>query len=235
LALPQSKESLFEDKMVKINNLQQENEQLKEQVKRLVRVERSMLDVQEKLDGQVNIYRQLNEIAKQFKSTFDIRTILEIAMEFMLYDLNFEHCLILKHELVDKTIFPDDSSNYFKAFLWDGYEDEPIDVILSMSDWNNIDFFKHCNDNQDFIVSLPNQPITSKLGDFLGLDEFILCSIHLNGEVPQYLIAIGNTLGRAKFFSRVNTQSDYLVVLDNHCYTKLLASKQKHLKVQLKN
>jgi signal transduction histidine kinase len=212
---PQSKESLFEDETVKTKNLQQENEQLKEQVKRLVRVERSMLEVQEKLDEQVNIYRQLNEIAKRFKSTFDIRTILEIAMEFMLYDLNFERCLILKYELEDEAISPDDSSNYFKAFLWDGYEDEPIDIILSMSDWNHINFFNHCNDSQDFIVSLPNQGITSELGNFLGLGEFILCSVQSNDGVPQYLIAVGNTLNRAKLFSRVNAQADYLVVLSN--------------------
>lgn len=216
LELFQAEHKISEDKISEPQNLQQENQQLREQVKRLVRVERSMLEVQEKLDGQINFYRQLNEIAKRFKSTFDIKNLLEIAMEFILYDLNFEHCLILRYELFNETDSLQIVLPQFRPFLWDGYEEEqPINVALSMSEWEEIDFLNHCNEDQDFMLSLLDTSSSSRLGKLLDMDEFILCSIQLNQETPPYLIALGNTANRSNLFSRVTEKADYLVVLSN--------------------
>jgi signal transduction histidine kinase len=189
-----------------LQHIEQERQQLAQQVMRLVKVERSMIDFQEKLDLQVNFYRQLNEIAKRLKTTFEPKEILEIAMEFMMYDLNFERCLILSRDGLPKS-----DSAVFQALLWDGYDDHaPIDLKLSSSDWPCLDALN----GQEFILSSTNIPIEPNIGSAIGVDEFILCMVQSASE-PQYLIILGNTAHRAKLFSRVTDEADYLVVLSN--------------------
>ncbi len=212
----QSEYRLSEDKPSCEQNLQQENQELKEQVKRLVRVERSMLEVQEKLDEQINFYRQLNEIAKRLKSTFDVEDILKTAIEFILYDLNFEHCLILRYEPLNETDAIEVKSPQFRSFVWGGYEEEqPTNVTLSMSEWEDINFSNYCDENQDFMLSFLDAPNSSELRKLLNMDEFILCSIQLDQDHPSFLIAIGNGINRPDVFSRVTEKADYLVVLSN--------------------
>jgi signal transduction histidine kinase len=187
-----------------LQQIEQERQQLTQQVMRLVKVERSMIEFQEKLDLQVNFYRQLNEIAKRLKTTFEPREILAIAMEFMLYDLNFERCLILRRDSVTPAAF--------QASLWEGYEDDsaPGDLKLSSSDWPCLDALTH---GKEFVLSSIDAPIEPNLGQVLGVSEFILCMVQ--SASSQYLIALGNTTRRAKLFSRVTAESDYLVVLSN--------------------
>jgi signal transduction histidine kinase len=198
----------LQDEITALQHIEQERQQLAQQVTRLVKVERSMIEFQEKLDLQVNFYRQLNEIAKRLKTTFEPREILEIAMEFMLYDLNFERCLILSRDSI-----PTQNSSAFQALLWDGYEDDsaPTDLKLSSSDWPCLKALTH---GQEFILSSIGAPIEPNLSDILGIDEFILCMVQ-SASGPQYLIILGNTARRAKLFSRVTAESDYLVVLSN--------------------
>lgn len=196
-----------------LQHVETANQQLATQVTRLVKAERSMIEFQHKLDVQVNFYRQLNEIAKRLKATFVPREILVIAREFMLYDLNFERCLILKHDLLSTT----DSSGVFKTFLWDGYDDEeaPIDLTLSLSDWPCLGILENPSDGQDFILSPLETPIELNLGPLFGMDEFILCAVRSAHTHPQYLIVLGNTAHQATLFSRVTNQADYLIVLSN--------------------
>jgi signal transduction histidine kinase len=196
-----------------LERLEQENQQLIAQVKQLVRVERSMIEFQDKLDLQVKFYRQLNEIAKRLKATFDPEEILKIAMEFMLYDLNFERCLILScgdgASQLDRTQLP----VVFQAMLWDGYEEdeEPIGCTLHESDWHLLPLFQ----TQDFVIKLWDMPVLPNLGELLGMDEFILCSIRASATQSPYIIALGNTSDRAKHFTRVLPEADCLVVLSN--------------------
>ena len=98
-------------KLAALQHIESENQQLIAQVTRLVKVERSMIEFQDKLDVQIKSYRQLNEIAKRLKTTFVPNEILDIAVEFMLYGLNFERCLILKRDVTS------DRSDIFKAIL----------------------------------------------------------------------------------------------------------------------
>jgi hypothetical protein len=93
--------------------LQAENQQLIAQVQQLVRVERSMIEFQDQLDLQIRRYRQLNAIAQRLRQTFDQSEILAIALEFMLYDLNFER----------GAIFERHSSGEFQLIQADGYDD----------------------------------------------------------------------------------------------------------------
>ena len=207
----QAENQKLHDKLAALYHIELENQQLIVQVRQLVKVERSMIEFQDKLDVQIKSYRQLNEIAKRLKTTFIPSEILDIAVEFMLYDLNFERCLILKCDVTS------DRLDIFKAVLWDGYDDEevPIDITLSIADWPCLSGLEHRNDGQDFMLSPLDDPIAFNLGKALWMDEFILCPIRSPHPSPQYLIAVGNTAHQATLFSRVMPQADYLVVLSN--------------------
>jgi signal transduction histidine kinase len=208
----------LDDQIARLGHLERENQQLATQVKQLMRAERVMIESQDKLDQQVSFYRQLNEIAKRLKTTFKPEEIVTIAMEFMVYDLNFERCLIWRGNApvtdADATTTP----KLWQAFLWDGYEDDaPQGRILTTADHVFAPLFKQSDgfEPRDFILSFLDAPIETNLGPQLGLDEFILCAIPSQHQSPPYLIAIGNTTQRAKLFSRVTANADYLVVLAN--------------------
>src|SRR3954454_16601516 len=81
--------------MSEIDRLRVENQRLSDEVKRLGTTESQLYEVQEHLDGQMSAYRQLYELGKKFNTTVDLATILQLASEFALSELNFERCLIL--------------------------------------------------------------------------------------------------------------------------------------------
>jgi hypothetical protein len=78
-----------------LEKLESENRRLSGQVKRLLMAEWDLSRLQGQLDTQIRLYRQLYEVGKIFNATFDLGEILETATRFVLYELNFERCLVL--------------------------------------------------------------------------------------------------------------------------------------------
>src|SRR3954453_17096553 len=101
--------------MSEIDRLRIENQRLSDKVKRLVTTESQLYEVQEHLDGQMSAYRQLYELGKKFNTTVDLITILQFAVQFVLYELNFERCLFLLKQ---------SGSNIFSVETMDGYYDD---------------------------------------------------------------------------------------------------------------
>src|SRR5687768_7675737 len=95
--------------------LQDENRRLSEQIKRLVRTEHELYQFQERLDNQIRIYRHLYEVGKQLNATLYLGEILQIATQFVLYQLGFERCVALLYD-------PEAKAFYVEAH--DGYYDE---------------------------------------------------------------------------------------------------------------
>ena len=108
--------------MTEIERLRLENQRLSDQVKRLVTTERQLFDVQEHLDGQMSAYRQLYEIGKKFNATFDLTTILNLAAQFVLYELNFERCLVLMRQ---------PGATSFSVETMDGYYDDAGSIDIA--------------------------------------------------------------------------------------------------------
>src|SRR3979490_1066760 len=98
-----------------IDRIRVENQRLSDEVKRLVTTEVQLYEVQEHLDGQMTAYRQLYELGKKFNTTVDLPTILQLAAQFVLYELNFERCLFLLKQ---------SGSNIFSIEKMDGYYDD---------------------------------------------------------------------------------------------------------------
>jgi signal transduction histidine kinase len=187
-----------------IEALQAENQQLRSQVNQLVWAERSLIEFQEQLDVQVGRYRQLNEIAQRLRMTFEPEAILKIVLEFLLYGLNFERCLILAPSQANPS--------ELQAVLWEGYDgDEPEQVCLQEADWQ----FQQRFQQQDWLIYPAQAADMDVLAPQLGMDELMIGGLLRDNKALQYVICIGNTQAQAKYFSRVTPDADYLVVLSN--------------------
>ncbi|MFM2431242.1 MAG: hypothetical protein RLZZ511_2455 [Cyanobacteriota bacterium] len=193
--------------IAELQRCKQENQQLRAQITRLVRAERSMIESQDKLDTQVRCYRQLNEVAHRLKTTFDPQVILQMAMEFMLYDLNFERCVILVRQTSDE-------GEQFQPIVWEGYdEDEPTHVPFAEADWQ---FQQLLRDQELRVYPATAADWSCRLAAQVGIDAGIICAVRGNPAVSlRYVIIVGNTQARAKLFAPVTADADYLVVLSN--------------------
>src|SRR5215204_5216032 len=99
----------------RLATLREENRRLSEQIKRLVRTEHELYRFQEQLDDQIRVYRHLYEVGKQLNATLDLGEILQVATQFVLYQLGFERCVALLYD-------PEANTFYVKAH--DGYYEE---------------------------------------------------------------------------------------------------------------
>jgi signal transduction histidine kinase len=206
------------DPVAALQHLEQQNQQLIKQVNQLARVERSLIESQEQMDRQIQRYQQLNEIAKQLNTTFEPLEILAIALDFIVYGLNFERCVVLVRQdgaAGANAIGGDDQP--FQPLLWEGYDDvasgiAPI-VSFAPTFWSRLGTRDFCCSPLDNPL---NDTLNASLSQQLGLDEWIICGIRAQSSaLPDYLIGIGNTAAQAKRFSRVTEDADYDVVLGN--------------------
>src|SRR5919202_1636322 len=95
--------------------LQDENRRLAEQIKRPVITLHDLYRFQGQLDDQIRIYRHLYEVGKKLNATLELGELLQIASQFVLYQLNFERCVALLYD-------PEAKAFYVEAH--DGYYDE---------------------------------------------------------------------------------------------------------------
>src|ERR671939_156721 len=93
--------------------LQDENGRLSEQIKRLVRTEHELYQFQEQLDDQIRIYRHLYEVGKKLNATLNLGEILQIATQFVLYQLGFERCVALLNAPEAKTFYVEAHDGYY--------------------------------------------------------------------------------------------------------------------------
>src|SRR5215217_2352821 len=119
---PQASGNHDEQVEQRLATLQDENRRLSEQIKRLVRTEHDLYQFQGQLDDQIRIYRHLYEVGKQLNATLDLGELLQIATQFVLYQLNFERCVALSY---------DPETNTFYVEAHDGYYDEASQALLT--------------------------------------------------------------------------------------------------------
>ena len=185
-----------------IEILQQENQRLSEQVKRLVKTESKLYAVQEQLDGQLRIYRQLNEVGRKFNSMFDLQEVLQLVTQFVLYELNLERCLIL---------MPLDQGFQVKAL--DGYHDEALLKEGTAIDLSSTDpALQPLNADAEFIIC-PEQCAQLSLVSLCNVfkvDEYVIFPLGAGG-----LLIAGNTADNLDYQNRIQANSESMLGLAN--------------------
>ncbi len=195
--------------MSEIDRLRIENQRLSDEVKRLVTTESQLYEVQEHLDGQMSAYRQLYELGKKFNTTVDLTTILQLAVQFVLYELNFERCLFLLKQ---------SGSNVFSVETMDGYYDDAestsiAGLVLPTASLALAPLYA----GVERVLCLPDcrrSELTS-LRRLLGMDEYVILPFGGEPKNPIRLLVAGNTAGRAPYQRRVVQDGETLLGLAN--------------------
>ena len=195
--------------MSEIDRLRVENQRLSDEVKRLVTTESQLYEVQEHLDGQMSAYRQLYELGKKFNTTVDLTTILQLAAQFVLYELNFERCLFLLKQ---------SGANIFSIETMDGYYDDAEStsiarLVLPTASLALAPLYA----GVERVLCLPDcrrSELTS-LRRLIGMDEYVILPFGGEPKNPIRLLVAGNTAGRAPYQCRVVQDGEALLGLAN--------------------
>ena len=194
--------SRYKEAEDRIEALQEENRRLSGQVKRLSKTEVELYGVQGELDAQMQFYHQLYEVGKQLTTTTELAEILQITLQFVLYELNFERCLIFMHEAKEKV---------FRVQAMDGYYDEDKRPAMEALNLPEDDLLvQQLRDAPRRIIcnEACNQDSLRLLGRKLEMDDYILLPLGGEPEKPLGLLAAGNTADMRSFQSTVHADGD---------------------------
>src|SRR5829696_6513972 len=203
---PGTQDELVEQRLVA---LQDENRRLSEQIKRLVRTEHELYQFQGQLDEQIRIYRHLYEVGKKLNATLELSELLQIATQFVLYQLNFERCVALLY---------DPKTNSFYVEAHDGYYDEASqarvtrlrimldDPVLAptLAASERIICAEGCD--QDDLLAL---------GQVLQMTEYVAFLLGGEPQRPIGLLIAGNTTNSSAYRSQIQADSEVVVGLAN--------------------
>jgi serine phosphatase RsbU (regulator of sigma subunit) len=193
----------------RLATLQNENRHLSEQIKRLVRTEHELYQFQGQLDDQIRIYRHLYEVGKELNATLDLGELLQIAAQFVLYQLGFERCVALMY---------DPGANSFYVEAHDGYYDETSqarvtglqftvdDPLLApiLADSERVICAAGCD--QDGLIAL---------GQALGMAEYIAFPLGGEPQQPIGVLIAGNSVSTAAYHPQIRADSEFVVGLAN--------------------
>jgi signal transduction histidine kinase len=189
--------------------LERENGRLADEIKRLVKAERQLYEAQEHLDEQIRIYRRLYEVGQKFNATFDVATVVDLATHVVIYDLNFERCLLFLRE-------PDQPA--FRVRGMDGYYDValaarvsslslPADTVLVTARGPGTERLLHDVHGSD--------PRLRELSATLGMDEYAACLLGAETTEALGLLVAGNTAANAQYHARIEAESEAVRGLAN--------------------
>src|SRR5215213_450730 len=189
--------------------LRAENHRLSEQIKRLVRTEHELYQFQEQLDDQIRIYRHLYEVGKQLNATLDLGEILQVATQFVLYQLGFERCVALMY---------DPEANAFYAEAHDGYYEEASRARVTALRFSVDDpLLVGILAERERVICAEgcDQPELLALGQILEMVEYV--AFPLGGEPyqPVGLLFAGNTVSSASYRTQIQADSESVVGLAN--------------------
>ena len=195
--------------MSEAERLERENQRLAEEIKRLVKAERQLYEVQEHLDAQMRIYRRLCEVGQKFNATFNVSTVLDLVTHFVIYDLNVERCLLFLRE---------PGHPAFRVLAMDGYYDvdvaarvsgvilppETVAVTARISEPEVILYNEACRD-----------PRLRELSAVFEMDEYAMFPFGGEANEPLGCLVAGNTAARAHFQARIEADSEAMLGLAN--------------------
>ena len=197
------------DPAKRVEELQKENQQLTDQVRRLVSAENELYRVQSQLDLKLHLYRKLYEVSKEFNSTFDLDEVLQIVIRFVLYELNFERCLVLLPTLQRKA---------FQVQALDGYYlDEEREALstFQLSGTEAVLLPVITNAKRIVCPADSDEEALRELGRRFHLDEYAILPLGGKGEEPIGLLIAGNSAEMAEQQERVELESEAIISLAN--------------------
>jgi PAS domain S-box-containing protein len=193
-------------------NLNDSNKALEKRVKRLMQTESKLYSVQESLDRQMKVYRQLFELGQTFLATRSIDDALQLSVETSNEKLGYDRCAIFVHKK---------ETNLYKPHSYAGYWEEEEEQALKQISLAPKDFpISHFSrDDKALILEFDSSEPESqeeKFAKSLLLDEFIIMTISgPQSHLPYAFIVVGNSEEQFEFSTRVKLKGDDIVSLGN--------------------
>ena len=190
-------------------SLKTENQTLTGRVKQLVLTEHNLYSSQHQLDSQVQMYRKLYELGKSFNQTFNLSEVFELTKQFMLYELEFERCLILLFNSTDRR---------FNTEAYDGfYELSEAAAAQALTIPSNADLLQRLTLDKDYDICLENSEDDGlcEWRSHLGMHEYVVFALRHEADVPLGLLIVGNTQDRAAYHTRVSAAAEGFLSLAN--------------------
>lgn len=178
--------------------LQEEKRLLTDQVTRLFQTEQQLISKGREVDEQYRFFRSFSELGKEVNADSKKEDILKATTEFILYEINFERCLIFLRE---------EKNDSFSIHAMDGYYDDELSQRISSLSLSR------------------NESALSPLYSATG-SEFILCAedcrqhdlLQLRSmfEMYEYVVfpmqhigflVVGNSKERRKYQARIPSES----------------------------
>ena len=203
-----------------LEKLRNENQVLSGQIKNFLRAEYNLGKIQGQLDTQIRLYRQLYEVSKKFNATFDLDEILQIVTEFVLYELNFERCLVFlcaAGALAETTEAVAPEKRYYVQAL-DGYYDEDArrgvaGLGLSMEEPALLPL--RSGSGQVVCAAECGQECLLALSCEFGMDEYVIFPLGGEPQSPVGLLVAGNTAESSQYCTSIQSDSEIMVGLAN--------------------
>jgi signal transduction histidine kinase/CheY-like chemotaxis protein len=179
-------------------------------VRQLVKIESALYQQNQAFDAQVKIYRRLSEIGHQFNGARSADPIIDLAVRFIVYELNFERVALLFREPPE--------GHSFTVRRTEGYYDQlELDAlgtyVLADDDPRLAEIL---GEGRRVIVG-PSETgsMLSSIGQALGMDEFFAHPIGGEPGRVMGILLVGNSSAKARYQTRVRVNSDFAVGLAN--------------------
>src|SRR5215218_5571408 len=193
----------------RLATLQDENRRLSDQIKRLVRTEHELYQFQGQLDDQIRIYRHLYEVGKELNATLDLGELLQIAAQFVLYQLGFERCVALLYDL-------DTDSLYVRAHDGDYVGTSQARVADLRFSVDDPLLARILADSERVICAAGcDQGGLIALGQALGMAEYVAFPLGGETQQPMGVLIAGNSVSSAAYHPRIRADSEFVVGLAN--------------------
>jgi signal transduction histidine kinase/DNA-binding response OmpR family regulator len=181
----------------RLRELERQNRDLGEQVKRLVVTEKDLSEQRQRLDEQLHIDQALSETGREFAGTRDAEKIAALATQFVIYTLNIQRCVVLTRPTKNESL---------QVAAHDGWYEPGVDrEIIQFEVGSEAPILEILPEDGGFIVcrSDDSGPVAD-LRDTLHFDECACCPMGDDPRKPDALLVAGNGPEDLEYHTRLD-------------------------------
>jgi PAS domain S-box-containing protein len=191
-----------------IATLRKENENLAQQVKRLIRTEGKLYGYQEELDAQLKEYKDLYELNRKLNATFDIGKIFEHVIDYVIYHLEYERVIFFQQS--------ENKDLYAVCAIGGYYDQEEKSAVAELTLVRNDSLLSPLLEGGEYLICKAGseQKDLAECRSKFHMNEFLIYPIGSH-ESPLALLAVGNSAGNAEFYRKVSDSEGALLDMGN--------------------
>lgn len=206
-SLEHSQESQVQGLESRVRALENENQELAQQVSRLIQVERDMYRAQQQYDAQIALYRRLYAAGRRLSLTRDIDEIFGVAVHCIISALNFERSIVLEKVA--------DGDSYVPR-RYDGYYETAAEEQIASLSFSREELTPLLQTHQGIFCQLDSEDARMlSVGRAVGMDEWALFQLRADASRSSFVVVVGNRRAHASLHTRIVPNTGPLLALGN--------------------